>query len=158
MRHAFLVTLLLTAQIISWNASPLFLCMGGDGSLCIDLGPDSCACCRHGHDGAEDVLSIPAANGQKRAHCHASCDRHQAPVSIEATPCDCTHLQITVAWTAVTVSREANRFVVLPSLVVLVDNADWRSILSPPPAIALVNLPASDSSAATALRSAILRC
>jgi len=155
MRHAFLITLLLTGQFISCNAAPLFLCMDGDGSLCIDLGPGSCACCQHGHDWAEDLSQNPSANGNR--HSHQSCDRHQAPATIEATPCDCTHLQITVAWTAVTVSPEANRLIILPSLTALVGNRDGGSALSPPRAGASLNQLSNDLSAATTLRSALLR-
>jgi len=158
MRHAFLIPLLLTGQIISWNAFPLFLCMDCDGSLCIDLGPGSCACCRHGHHWTEDLSSILSANGSEHSRSHDSCDRHQPPVTIEATPCDCTHLQITVAWTAVTVSPEANRFIVLPSLTALVGEGDWERTFSPPRASASLNFRSNDPSAATALRSDILRC
>jgi hypothetical protein len=158
MRHAFLITLLLAAQAISWNASPLFLCMGGDGSLCIDLGPGSCACCQHGHDWAEDLSHNPSANGNRHSRSHDACNRHQAPATIEATPCDCTHLQITVSWTAVTVSPETIRPIVLPSLAALVGDRDWGSDLSPLRASASLSYLSNDISAATALRSDILRC
>lgn len=87
MRHAFLTALLLLAQAISWNASPLYLCLDGDGSLCIDQGPDSCCC--------DQVVC------QDR-----SSEPQSSVVGLARSHCDCTHIQITVAWTAVIVAPQ----------------------------------------------------
>jgi hypothetical protein len=132
--------------------------MGGDGSLRIDLGPGSCTCCHHGHDWADDLSNRSSATGNGHSRSHESHDRHQAPATIEATPCDCTHLQITIAWTAVTVSPQANRSIVLPSVMAVVRDGDWGRAVSPMTTIASLIRGSNDLSAATALRSDILRC
>ena len=55
MPRALLILFLMGAQLVSWNASPLFLCLDSDGAVCVDLGPASCACCRHHHDAEHRV-------------------------------------------------------------------------------------------------------
>jgi hypothetical protein len=142
MRHAVLITFLLSAQLISWNASPLFLCLDGDGELGIDLGPESCNCCRHQHDSAN-----------YRGH-DRTCDEH----GVALTHCDCTHVQITVAWTAVTVPPEGNRPVVASGAAAVVADIDGPSRLLLPEAAASLTTPRCPLSVQSTMRSAILRC
>jgi len=106
MRHEFATTLLLLAQVISWNASPLYLCLDGDGSLCIDQGPDSCGCERS-NDCHEHSGSIrDACPNHQVARLDRSSDSQFAAVCLERPHCDCTHIQLTVPWTAVIVAPQ----------------------------------------------------
>jgi hypothetical protein len=142
MRRALLITFLLSSQLISWNASPLFLCLDGDGELGIDLGPESCNCVRHQHDSTN-------------YHRHdRTCDEH----GVALTHCDCTHVQITVAWTAVTVLREENRPVVASGAAAVVADIDGPSRLLLLEAAASLTTPRCLLSAQSTMRSAILRC
>jgi len=147
MPRAFLITLLLAAQLISWNASPLFLCMDEDGAVCIDLGPGFCACGGHHHDLAEGAPPAPVLP-----------DRHKLPDRVGGLPCDCTHLQITVSLTAVTIPPKTNRSIVLPSPTALVGHCDRGQVFSLSSGGALVSPDDEGLSSASVPRSAILRC
>jgi hypothetical protein len=111
MPRVLLIIALLTAQLVSWSASPLFLCFDSDGEVCIDLGPGSCSCCRHEHEPADDQ-----GRPERR---------------IGGSPCDCTHLQITVPWTVVTVSSDETRLVRLSSLTPFVADGEIGRSLTP---------------------------
>ncbi len=113
MPRLLLITALLTAQLISWNASPLFLCFDSDGEVCIDLGPGSCSCCRHEYDAADD----PGRPEQERR--------------IGGSPCECTHLQITVSWTAMTVSSDGTHLARLSTLTPFVADDEIGRSLTP---------------------------
>ena len=118
MPRALLIIALLTTQLISWDASPLFLCFDSDGEVCIDLGPGSCSCCRHEHEAAND-------QGRPEQRSQQSSERR-----IGGSPCECTHLQITVPWTAVTVSSDGARLVHASNLTPFVaDAAIGRSLI-----------------------------
>jgi hypothetical protein len=138
MPRLFLIASLLFAQAISWNASPLFLCFDGDGEVSIDLGPSSCNCCRHQHGLDDD---------------HASPEER-----VGDTSCNCTHLQLTVPWTAVTVTSDATHSVGLSSLAAfVVENGKIDSLLHAShesTILVLSDVPSRQSSA----RTAILRC
>lgn len=148
MPRALLILFLMGAQLVSWNASPLFLCLDSDGAVCVDLGPASCACCRHHHDaqtawnGGEDGTT----SGQRRPGC------------IDAPSCDCTHVQITVAWTAVTVSSQASRSVDRPAVSAILADCARSGMGSVSPAGRLLIGPACEFSSGIAGRSAVLRC
>jgi hypothetical protein len=139
MPRALLIVALLTAQFISWNASPLFICMDGDGELCVDLGPGSCNC-QHQHDSAKN-----AGNEGREQR-------------VKDTSCDCTHVQITVAWTAVTVSPEGTRSVVLPSLTAVVSEVDGACLRLPRSTEALLSPPHNVFCPQNTARGLILRC
>ncbi len=64
-------------QLLPVAASPLYLCLDRDGSVCIDFGPDGCSCCHDEHDSSD--AAEPAA-GKVAATEHA--------------PCDCAHIRI----------------------------------------------------------------
>jgi hypothetical protein len=123
MPRVLLITVLLTAQLISWNASPLFLCFDSDGEVCIDLGPGSCSCCRHEHDAADDP-GRPEQSPERRPE--------QSPErGIGGSPCECTHLQITVPWTAVTVSSDGTHLARLSTLTPFVADDEIGRSLTP---------------------------
>ena len=142
MRRVLLITFLLTAQLISWNAWPVFLCLDGDGELDIDLGPGSCNCWRHQHDSKN-----PGENDR-------TCDEHR----VAESPCDCTHLQITVAWTAVTVAPEGSHPVVPSRLAAVVADIGGACLLLPPTAVASPTTPRCTLRSQRTARSTILRC
>ncbi|HEX4071080.1 MAG TPA: hypothetical protein VHX68_07920 [Planctomycetaceae bacterium] len=148
MPRALLILFLMGAQLVSWNASPLFLCLDSDGAVCVDLGPASCVCCRHHHD-AETAWN---ATGESPT------SDHSEPACIDAPPCDCTHVQITVAWTAVTVSRQESRSLDRPAVSAILADCAQNGIGSVSPAGRLLIDPACEFSSGIAGRSAVLRC
>jgi hypothetical protein len=143
MPRALLILFLMGAQLVSWNASPLFLCLDSDGTVCVDLGPDSCACCRHHHD-------VEAASNTTGIH--------SEPAGVDAPPCDCTHVQITVAWTAVTVSRQGSGPIDLPVVAAFLGDGGRSELTSAVAPGRLLIGPASEFSSGIAGRSAVLRC
>jgi hypothetical protein len=88
-----LLTLILAAtQFASWGASPLYLCFGRGGSVCIDQGSENCKCC---HELDECPALDHAACDRSPAHEHEDevCgDHHDNPAFADA--CDCTHYLI----------------------------------------------------------------
>ena len=80
-----LSVVLVATQVVSWNASPLYLCMSADGSICLDFGPESCDCCRH------DAAQSECSSGHDPCHDHGQSDDSAAD---ESDPCGCGHIQI----------------------------------------------------------------
>lgn len=107
MVKSLLSLVLLSAQLLSWNASPRYLCLDPDGSICLDFGPASCGCCR---PEAAKSDCCAAEHGQHDDHGHAD-------------SCPCTHVQISEAQTATlnraTAAPDAHRLVT--SLAVAAD-------------------------------------
>ena len=88
------LTLILVAlQCFSWSAAPLYLCVSRDGTVCIDLGPETCRDCRHSTSQVESP-------SHDEACCAVSHDRDGAedqPSEIMACgdcECDCMHFQL----------------------------------------------------------------
>jgi hypothetical protein len=94
MSKRLLTLLLVTTQFASWGAAPLYLCVGREGSVGIDLGSASCGC-RH-EMGVCASLCHAAGEGSP-AHAHeddaeaCSADDGQPGFS---DPCGCTHFLI----------------------------------------------------------------
>jgi hypothetical protein len=112
MPRVLLIIALLTAQLVSWSASPLFLCYD-DGDLSIDLGPGACQCDRHAHQ-------VP--------------DHHAGPIQgerIAAAACDCVHVPLTVAFMAVTVNSKETRPIALSNPPALLTNFEAGGWLPP---------------------------
>jgi hypothetical protein len=76
---------LFAAQVLSWNASGVYLCLGADGSVCVDFGPASCGCCRL--DPA-DIDRCSSEHGRRDDHRGFPCGLP------DFDPCGCTHVQI----------------------------------------------------------------
>lgn len=140
MLRALLVGFLLSAQLVSCNAAPLFLCLDGDGALCIDLGPASCACGQHEHN------SQGHAGDDGPAHEH----------SIGGSSGDCTHVQITAAASAVIVAPDGNRPVDRPGLTAVC--GDSRGMYVVPPSSTAVCVLSSRLPVKIARRLVVLRC
>jgi hypothetical protein len=91
MIRVLLSTVMVATQLLSWNASPRYLCHSEDGSICVDLGPATCDCCRH-----EAAQTPPADDHQGCAH-HEGCAHHDGgnvPRAASLVPCGCTHVQL----------------------------------------------------------------
>lgn len=79
---------LVVAQVLPWASGPLFTCTSGDGSVCIDRGPEACDCC-------------PQAALERQSCCGDDADGHvdhaclaehaQDHAALAPASCDCTH-------------------------------------------------------------------
>lgn len=152
MTNRFLALALAMTQCVSWGASPLYLCVGSEGSVSFDLGHENCRC-RHEPD-EESVCDTDR---------HAACEgaagcRHGDDVpgetaddcQIRFDPCGCRHYQILHQQGPLVVrssakARQANQFVAqdwaLP-LSVAVTPGDSQGLCSttrpvPPPGMML---------------------
>src|SRR5262245_6186215 len=98
MAKSLLSLVLVATQTISCGACPLYLCVGEDGSLCVDFGPDSCDCCQHVPGASlQEARDQAAAHGNSAVHNYGLLGtRH----SQDAEPCGCTHIQISAPQTA----------------------------------------------------------
>lgn len=77
---------LVATQALSWNASPLYLCLSADGSICLDFGSANCGGCRHdAADGASCAADACPHDG------HHACTPATAA---DVDPCGCEHIQI----------------------------------------------------------------
>jgi hypothetical protein len=120
MVRILLSSLMVATQLLSWNASPRFLCKSQDGSTCIDLGPATCDCC---HD--EVALAKTPAADHDGCLDHPACDQGSGGTDFDA--CPCTHVQLSEAHSA-TLQRaaavpDAHRLVILLPLAAHVANA-----------------------------------
>src|ERR1044072_197868 len=100
----FLTAVLLSTQLFSWSAAPVYVCLANDGSVGMHLG--NSACCNHDRDDAcehgDDACEHATCKCHHR-HCHKAVAAHEhrethslAPSlhSIVRSGCDCTHIQI----------------------------------------------------------------
>ena len=95
MAKSLLSLALVATQFLSWSASPLYLCLGRDGSLCIDLGPGACICCEY----------RPSESGSHHGQWSCAGHGHSAPHEglwavpgvLVAEPCSCDHVQISIS-------------------------------------------------------------
>jgi hypothetical protein len=78
MTKPLLALSLMLMQLLPVGAAPLYLCLDGDGSVCIDFGPASCGCCHDEHHKSATETNV-AIGGHAGA---------------EHAPCDCAHIQI----------------------------------------------------------------
>jgi hypothetical protein len=90
MTKTLLSLLVVATQLLSWNASPLYFCLGDDGSMCIDFGPDTCGCCL---DKSEDAC-YGAHEPCPADHKHDTHVADHAADHGQSNPCGCDHVQI----------------------------------------------------------------
>src|SRR5262245_43856576 len=87
-----LLTLMLVAtQVVPWTASPLFLCVGSDGSICLDGGPAACTCCCD-HEHEDDACCAGSADNARHGHRLPAQSGDQGTASISDDDCDCAHI------------------------------------------------------------------
>ncbi|MEX0675446.1 MAG: hypothetical protein WD063_00125 [Pirellulales bacterium] len=97
MVKTLLSAVLVATQLVSWNASPLYLCLGADGSICVDFGPAGCGCCRN----------RPAEKGCCGSQ-HEADVCGQLPLAVDNfDPCGCDHIQISEPQSAMLVRTTA---------------------------------------------------
>lgn len=97
MIRSLLVLLLVATQLLAGSGGSVYLCIGRDGTACLDAGPESCTGC-HDHDETADSVCAGAS-------CMPSCGHHHHEQSsppaedqrAAADPCGCTHIPLMVA-------------------------------------------------------------
>ena len=112
MSRSLLASVLVLTQLLSSNASPLYLCIESDGSFCVDSGPENCDCC---HSVCEPIENHFIDSDVCDSHPHGS------PLVIgflaNHGACDCTHIQISQVQGPVVISAtsspETGRFTAL---------------------------------------------
>lgn len=151
MIRILLSTVMVATQLLSWNASPRYLCHSEDGSVHVDLGPAACDC----HEG-EDAEIAPAV----AAHSH---DDHVCGPSPGAVhdPCGCTHIQLSEAQSATlqraTTVPDSHRLVIPLVLAGGADSAPC-SLDTAGAAASPWHLPGSCSETLATLASVVIRC
>jgi hypothetical protein len=91
MVKTLLSLLLVVTQVVPWTASPLFLCVGSDGSVCLDGGPAACACCRD-REHEEDACCAGSADNARHEHRLPAQSDDRCAASISDDDCDCAHV------------------------------------------------------------------
>jgi hypothetical protein len=125
MIRILLSTVIVATQLLSWNASPRYLCRSVDGSVCVDLGPAACDCCRH-----EIVLAEgPHGHGACPDDCDRAGDDCDRPGDAQFDPCGCTHVQLSEAHCArherATTVPDSHRLVISLPPAARGDHAGW---------------------------------
>ena len=81
---------LAVTQLMSWAVAPLHLCISKNGSVCVEIGDESCICCSDGdHE----------KHGTELSACCEHCDADKSdvlPVVAWTNPCDCTHIPLMI--------------------------------------------------------------
>src|SRR5262249_23008476 len=90
-----LAILLAVAQLLSWNAAPLYLCRCASGSVCLHSGPEKCTCCSDSsHE--QDLCCDNGEDGCGHECCTPGdrpCSRGDAAQTIlKNRVCDCVHV------------------------------------------------------------------
>jgi hypothetical protein len=160
MANLLLSLVLVVTQLLSWSATPMYLCLCGSGSLCIDAGPDDCDCCE-----VNEVATAIHSPGQlHHDHDALACgDSHTAAgesATWLAAPCDCRHVELagpgTLALARSGDRADAQHLAAVPAdahatvciAPVLAALTAGRLFDQRPPALALAGI----------LRSVVLRC
>ena len=94
---SLLVIGLAVAQLLSWGAPAIHLCIRSNGALCVDCGPENCRCSSaHVSDQGEGCCSHErCGDGDQGPHG----DRLPTSAKVAASVvgfdgCDCTHIQL----------------------------------------------------------------
>lgn len=98
MHKSLLALVIIATQVVSWNVSPLYLCVSADGSLCFDFGPDACGCCDDDHEAvacctASEHCAASEHAAEQSHHRGEPCGQHGHEA--DAAPCGCNHIQLT---------------------------------------------------------------
>ncbi|MGD9720692.1 MAG: hypothetical protein AB7O59_16185 [Pirellulales bacterium] len=175
MAKLILSLVLAFTQLCSWGGAPVYLCICGERSVCIDGGPQQCNCCEDQHESATVAGACTKGECADHAHEHAAI---AAPGSVSnvhelaganadhgaaalTTPCDCDHVQLSSATRAPALTRGAweadhGQFITPPvaahvGLNLVPADADA-------PRTALLRPPRSTLFTATILSTVVLRC
>ena len=133
----------------------MYLCLAGDGSVCVDFGPAGCRCCPR-HDGAE------ACESHHDHQCpeHSDQGKQNGPMLAAECDCDCSHIQIVQQQGPVVVQKsvkQSDHYAWMPTPSIAVLQTHINVIASE---VVLNRTSLADSSASVpALRaSVVLRC
>ncbi len=157
-----LITLVLSmAQLLAGNGASVYLCIGSDGSYCLDAGPDSCACIQ-----GENAI---ADSDCKHEHGDSDCDGHtdSQPVpnerdflsSVDAG--GCTHIPILVSSEQQTSAGRASLTVDAKRLAALFPwplSSGFGGRLASPPEFYPFRPPSVANSTLTAISTVVIRC
>ena len=89
MFRVFTILALTFTQLLSLGTGPLYLCIGEDGSVCLDANPETCTCC-------ESCSESESADESEESCCscgHAHESNKTLPIAniTETDDCRCTH-------------------------------------------------------------------
>jgi hypothetical protein len=91
MGKALLSLMLVVTQVVPWTASPLFLCLASDGSVCLDAGPAACTCCRdHEHD--EDACCGRDTDKERHEDGPSRVSDDRGGEWVSDADCNCAHV------------------------------------------------------------------
>jgi hypothetical protein len=118
MAKSLLSLALIVMQLLSWSASPLYLCLSSDGSVCVDLGPDACECCKHS---AVESETCDATHESCADHNHGMPENQGTSLASFSVgdPCGCTHVQISQPQSP-TLNRSSARADISHSVIFLI--------------------------------------
>lgn len=157
MAKQLLILALVAMQSASWSGASLFLCLAADGSICIDGGPQTCACC---HD--EDVTDECGPSPDVCCHdTDRDRDANGAEGGVIGDPCDCLHVQISLSAGPSLIARSASKSAwQRVALVTGLPEYLWRNSERPKPVIsrATADPPRGTSLAMLALAVAVRTC
>jgi hypothetical protein len=85
---------LVMTQLYSWSAAPLFLCVSGNGSVCVDAGPEACDCC---DEADSDHCTTVGCEHQHDHDAELAAEEHRCAdtgTHSLSSGCGCRHLQL----------------------------------------------------------------
>ena len=85
--------ILAVTQTASWSALPLYLCVGKDGSVGIDLGRECCTSCGGPEEHDQQAQAVCGSCGDSGHH-HAVAGGRAGSVHQVSGACGCLHYQI----------------------------------------------------------------
>lgn len=94
MAKPLLILALVATQLVSWSSPALYLCVCGNGSVCVDAGPSICTCCEESDEAAGRERACACA-------CHGDvqvCESGEFddPRQVVSDVCRCRHIQISL--------------------------------------------------------------
>lgn len=164
MTKTLLSAVLVATQVLSWQASPLYLCLSADGSMCVDFGPSGCHCRdASGHAGCSHEHHACTASDREHAVCeHGCCEHGQLAESDQANPCGCDHIQISEPQAAtrvrVVVAPDAPHLVMPPTALPSQPVSSFSFAADGTCALALSSGRASPNPTHVLLASVVIQC
>jgi len=142
MGKILLSLLLVVTQVVPWTATPLFLCVGSDGSVCLDGGPSVCTCCCD-HEHEQDACCAGSAANARHEHRLPAQSDDRNSASISDDDCDCAHILLSHDARVVRRMRVDDEMQTVDSLLVTFISA--IGFVAPAPLAAFARLPLRDA-------------
>ena len=118
--------MLVVTQVVPWTASPLFLCVGSDGSICVDGGPAACTCCC---DHEEDACC--SGDNDRHEHGPARVPADSRGQFVSDDDCDCAHILVSHDARVVRRMRVGDDTLNVAPLLATFVNADGADVTAP---------------------------